>query len=272
MIDGALDIAIMVIMAYFLLRGALRGLVKEVVAIVGLLVAFWLAGIYGPVGAEHLITFDENQTTREVISFLVIFLVIYFIIGLISIFADKIVKITLTPMGSSLLGAVAGCLKGILMCAVLLMAAESFLKPDNPLFKNSAIWPVAKPVVNQVKAFVPENLRKLMNNPAAGVSGLLSNLGQQGTPDAASSQPFMRLQTLDWKSVQQVLISNPGAITPAWRDKLRGIDPSVGLTPEELQRFAADNKQLFELAPAPQSIIPAPPAVSTPNWAQPAGE
>ena len=48
---SALDIALTVILSYFLIRGVFRGLVKEVVGILGLAVAFWAASVYWLAGA-----------------------------------------------------------------------------------------------------------------------------------------------------------------------------------------------------------------------------
>ncbi|MDR1045087.1 MAG: CvpA family protein [Candidatus Adiutrix sp.] len=255
-----MDIALLVLLAYFLLRGLLRGVVKEVVAVLGLFVAFWVAGIYWPLGGEHLKPIFDLAGQRGVTSFILIFVVVYFLISLISIFVDKIVKLTISPVVSALLGMVAGVVKGILVCGILLAGAETFLKPTEKFFTESKIWPYLQPVTDQAKAWMPEALRAAMYSKNKTV-------GEQRGPGQPEPLKFLSLDSVDWKSIQNLLNSNPELISPAWRDKLRNISGPEGLSAEDLKRFISDNPNLFVQPPAP-----AGPAGTAPSWPQPAND
>ena len=160
---SALDIALTVILSYFLIRGIFRGLVKEVVGILGLFVAFWAASIYWSAGAEQLkVILDISADRRGVLSFIIIFSIVYFLVGLMSIFIDKIVKLTITPLCSGLVGGALGVLKGSVLCVILLAAPTIFLKPDNVFYSDSVIWPNVYPWCVEVKTWFPDSLRKLM--------------------------------------------------------------------------------------------------------------
>ncbi len=261
MFEGGLDIAWSVIMAYFFLRGIFRGVVKEVVALLGLFVAFWVAGVNWPLGAEHLKSIFDVPGQRGITSFIVIFLVVYFLISLISLFVDKIVKLTISPPMSALLGAVAGSVKGLLVCAILLTGAESFIRPGEKFFTESKVWPHIQPVANQAKAWMPEDLRASLG--ANRLSSLVGNLGENASQTARAINQSIQdsLSEIDWSFIQNLMTENPQTISPAWRDKLRNIREGSDLSQEDLKRFISDHPALF-----------AKPNASAPSWPQPASE
>ena len=260
MIEGGLDIALLVILGYFLLRGLFRGVVKEVVAVLGLFVAFWVASVYWPLGDQHLRAIFDVPGQRGVTSFILIFAVVYFLISVISIFMDKIVKLTISPVLSSLLGAVVGLIKGILVCSILLLGAETFLKPTEKFFTTSKIWPYMQPVTNQARGLMPEALRLVMNAKRS-----LPVIGETRSADDTVAPPPSMAQ-VDWNTIKNILATRPEAISQAWRDKLRNIPSGEALSPEDLKRFISEHPNLFATAPA------SPAGAAAPSWPQPAIE
>ncbi len=256
MINGGLDIALAVIMGYFFLRGIFRGVVKEVVAVLGFFVAFWVASQYWPLGEEHLKAIFDLPGQRGAVSFILVFLVVYFLISIISIFVDKIVKLTISPLASALLGAVVGVLKGVLVCAIILMGVQTFLGPNEKFFTNSKLWPYFEPVTNQARAWMPEALRGLMN-----MKKNLPIIGDE-RPEAPALPALPGLDAVDWKSIQDILASRPEAVSSAWRDKLRGLSGGESLSREDINRFVSDHPELF----SGQGSAPA----AAPSWPQPA--
>jgi membrane protein required for colicin V production len=268
MFEGGLDIALLVILGYFLLRGLFRGVVKEVVAVLGLFVAFWVAGVYWDLAEMHLKPIFDMRGQRGISAFIIIFTVVYFFTGLISIFVDHIVKVTISPVVSGLLGAVVGVIKGILVCGILMSGAQVFLKPNEPFFTTSQFWPYLKPVTAQAMAWMPEGLQRALT--AKAVPEPLS--GGAGRPGPGPA-PTVALDAVDWKNIQDILKNNPEAILPAWRSKIQNLSGGEALSPEELKRFISDHPNLFYRAPLPPGQKPAPtPAGTAPTWPQPATE
>ena len=261
MIEGGLDIALLVILGYFFLRGLFRGVVKEVVAVLGLGVAFWVAGLYWPLGEMHLKPIFDMPGQRGISSFIIIFMVVYFLIGIISIFVDKVVRLTISPVISGLLGAVVGVIKGILVCGVLMAGAQVFLKPNEPFFTTSQLWPHLRPVTAQALAWMPEGLQRALT---------AKKVGPESRSGGVPALPAIG-QEVDWKTIQDIMKNNPEAISPPWRDKLRGLSGGEALSPEEKKRFISDHPALFNRAPA-MPLSAAAPAENTPTWPQPANE
>ena len=268
MVEGGLDIALLVILGYFVLRGLFRGVVKEVVAVLGLFVAFWVASVYWPLGEMHLKPIFDMPGQRGISSFLIIFSVVYFFTSLISIFVDKIVNLTIGPVLSGLMGAVAGLIKGVLVCGILMSGALVFLKPSEPFFTTSRLWPYLKPVTNQAMAWMPEGLQRALTAKAASPPGAAPAARPPG-----EAAPAVAMDAVDWKNIQDILRNNPEGIRPAWRNKLQNLSGGEALSPEDLRRFISDHPDLFSKAPLPPGEKPAvAPAGPAPTWPQPAAE
>jgi membrane protein required for colicin V production len=263
MIEGGLDIALLVILGYFALRGLFRGVVKEVVAVLGLFVAFWVASLYWTLAEVHLKPIFDMPGQRGISGFIIIFAVVYFFTSLISIFVDKIVKLTISPLVSGLLGIVAGVIKGALVCGILMSAAQVFMKPNEPFFTTSQLWPYLRPVTAQALAWRPEGLQraltaKAVTEPRPGAAG------RPGTPPATAQD------AVAWNNIQEVMRNAPEAIQPNWRDRLQHLGGVENLSTEELKRFISDHPSLF-----PQSTLPPdqrPAGAAAPTWPQPANE
>lgn len=266
-----LDMALIIIMGYFLLRGIFRGVVKEIVAVLGVFVAFWVASLYWPMGDEHLKPIFDLPSHRGMVSFTMIFVVVYFLIGVISIFVDKIVKITISPIVSALLGALVGAGKGILVCAVLLAGAGAFIKPTDEFFTESKLWPHLAPVTQQAKAWLPEALKLAME--AKRMLPPVSSRYQPKNDSGGdiSTPPNVKME-IDWPAVKNLLATKPGEIIPAWRDKIRSVPSGQALSEEDIKKFMADHPNLFNPAPGAPAGTTAEeaPGASPPNWPQPA--
>ncbi|MDR2140676.1 MAG: CvpA family protein [Deltaproteobacteria bacterium] len=258
---SALDIALTVILAYFFIRGVFRGLVKEIVGILGLFVAFWAASSYWSIGSEQLTPLTDNSTFRGVLSFMIIYMVIYFLIGLISIFVDKIVKMTITPFVSGLFGAFLGALKGVILCGIILAATTAFVRPDQAFYTESTVWPIIQPLTTQVKAWIPTALRQLMSPREA--SRVLR-------PETALTQTVPA--PTDFQSLKRILSDHGSLISQGWKEKFSNLTGPETLDPEDLKRFIRDHPNLFAVTPIPQPAPRPSPVPPSPSWPSPAQE
>lgn len=273
--ERGLDIALLIIMAYFFLRGIFRGVVKEIVAVLGVFVAFWVASIYWPLGEEHLKVIFDSAGHRGIVSFTLIFVVVYFLIGIISIFVDKIVKITISPIVSALLGAAVGVVKGVLVCAVLMNLPLVFIKPDEKFFTASELWPHLKPITEKSRELLPAALSKIMDSPRTlpNVSDRYRPAQTTGGSGGAAATASSEAPKVDWPAIKNLLATRPGEISQAWRDKIRSVPNGQSLSQEDISRFVADHPSLFSRAPAsPAGTSIEVLDASPPTWPQPASE
>ncbi|MEW5724474.1 MAG: CvpA family protein [Thermodesulfobacteriota bacterium] len=162
---NGLDIAIIIVLFFFFLRGIFRGFIKEIIGIIGLALGFFLANKYYPALADQLKPFIQHASYRQAIGFQVVFLVAFFIISLVGLLLDKLVKLTISAVSNGIFGAVIGLVKGVVLSAIILMATTAFIRPDASFFKDSATWPYMRELTESFRKMVPEDLQQALANP-----------------------------------------------------------------------------------------------------------
>lgn len=160
MIMNGFDIAAAIVLSFFLIKGIIRGFIKEIASIFGLVISFALASLFYSSGADLLDSFIKTTSYRDVLGFLLVFLVAYVILAVIGLIMDKVIKMTISKPLDIIMGSLVGLLKGIFLAALLLLVVSAFVAPDEPLLKDSQSRPLLLPVADNMKKLTPDNLRK----------------------------------------------------------------------------------------------------------------
>ena len=150
-----LDIFIIIVIAYCLIRGIFRGLIKEVSAIIGVFAGFYAAYTYYPVVAKLLSPWISNTAYLNILSFLIIFCLLFILISIVGIIIKYILKVAFLGWVDRICGAGFGFVKGILIVSIVLMTLTAFLKKGSPLIKDSLLAPHV--------SMVSENLAKVVS-------------------------------------------------------------------------------------------------------------
>lgn len=161
---NGLDIALFVVLFFFFVRGIFRGFVKEFTSIVGVAAGFLLASRFYPAAADALKPVVQNAAYRQALGFQVMFLGIFFLVSLLGVVMDRLIKLTITNVANSLAGAALATAKGLVISAVVLMAATAFITPDSKFFKESASWPYMRTFSQKLKEYVPDDLQKALKD------------------------------------------------------------------------------------------------------------
>ncbi len=118
---GLVDILILVILGVFLLKGLLRGFLKEVCSLLGLvcggLLAFYL---HVPLSQWFLGMFHWPSQLCVTISFLLIFLLTVVVFGALGYLLNRFAKITLMTGLNRILGALFGFVQGVVLLSLIL--------------------------------------------------------------------------------------------------------------------------------------------------------
>ena len=80
-----LDIVMIIILCFCLIRGGFRGLIKELSSIMGVFLGFYGAYTYYPVVAKWLSRWISNEGYGNILSFLIIFCVVFLLISILGI-------------------------------------------------------------------------------------------------------------------------------------------------------------------------------------------
>ena len=145
-----------------MLLGALRGLVYEVLSVLGWAVSFYAAQYFAPQVASWLPLQSSSETVRYAAAFVLVFVASLFAAGLIAFLGKKLIAaIGLRPVDRTM-GAAFGVLRGV----ILLLAAAVVM--DLTALKNSVWWqeskgaPLLTATLKGLKPALPEQFAKYL--------------------------------------------------------------------------------------------------------------
>jgi len=132
-----LDTVFAVILGYCLIRGVFRGLIKELSSIVGVMGGFYAAYSYYPHLAKYLANWVSNTGYQRIISFLMIFILVFLVVSFVGMVIKYLMNITYLGWTDRVCGLIFGSLKGILILSVLLLVLTTFLPKNAAIVKQS---------------------------------------------------------------------------------------------------------------------------------------
>lgn len=156
---NALDIAVIVILAFFILKGLFRGFIKEVLSILGLVLAFFAATQYYDRLALELTPYLGNPSWRNVTSFVLVFFGVYLAVGLIGLVLDRLVTLTLAKPLNMLAGALVGLVKGAFLSTLIFFVVAAFVSASSPLLTTSLTWPYFKLISRAIAQATPSDIK-----------------------------------------------------------------------------------------------------------------
>jgi membrane protein required for colicin V production len=157
---NAFDIIVGVILAYSLIRGLFRGLVKEASSIIGVLGGFFAAYSFYGLLAGYLSGVVSNPAYRNLLAFLTIFCAVVVLVNVLAIIIKYLLKIVFLGWLDRLGGVVFGFIKGALIVAVLFLALTAFLPKGTPLIKDSLTAPYVSLVSERLATVVASDVKR----------------------------------------------------------------------------------------------------------------
>jgi membrane protein required for colicin V production len=138
------DIAILAVLAGFLLKGVLRGLLKELCSLLGLVVGTLLAlHFYVPLAETMAATFRLPKALCAVITFTLLFLAAVLVFWGLGFLLTRVAKLTLLGGMNRVAGGFFGLAEAVLLLAVILYVLSSggLPKAMQPAFKRAQLVP-----------------------------------------------------------------------------------------------------------------------------------
>lgn len=156
------DLSLAIIWLFFVVRGYMRGLVKEAGSLAAIVTAFYLAGAYHKQLAPNLTEYISGNYAGTA-AYLLIFTVTLLGVWFVALAISGIVKITMTQWADRFFGGGFGLAKGVILTAVLLFLLR-LAAPDPDFLKGSLLVPVldkmSTKLVNYIPPDINEKLRK----------------------------------------------------------------------------------------------------------------
>jgi membrane protein required for colicin V production len=142
-------------------RGILRGAISQLFGIAGVLGGFLLAAHSCESVARQLSTTFPGLPGAAPVSFMVIFLLTWFCVGVAGYWTGKLLRRTGLGFLDRLVGSAVGMGKALVL-AIIVIALLTFLQaPKSPLLTQSYLTPYVQQAAELLLKATPENLQKL---------------------------------------------------------------------------------------------------------------
>jgi membrane protein required for colicin V production len=155
-----IDIAVLVVVGISVLIGVLRGLVREVLALVAWVGAFLLANLLAPDAAKLLPQTMASEEILLLVSFVVVFIVALVGLSVLAIIGSKVVKVVGLGPADRVVGGFFGLTRGVLIVMILVLLAGLTSLPRQPMWRNAALSGPLEACAGYVKGWLPADLSK----------------------------------------------------------------------------------------------------------------
>lgn len=151
-----IDYAIIAILIISIGIGVVRGAVREVLNVVGWVLAFILSHAFAPNLAAYFSDWAAEPVVRLVVAWVAIFMLVLVVVGMIaSLLTELMRKLGLGGLDRGVGGAV-GLLRGALLLVALTLAAGLTKLPQTNVWREAAMTPMLEIAALYSRAVLPD--------------------------------------------------------------------------------------------------------------------
>ncbi len=153
-----LDVAFLVVLGFFAVRGLFRGLVEEIAGIVGVVGAFWVANQYSTEIAPFMSSFITDESWLGVACYVLVFLGVLIAVSLAARLIKRILDVSFVGWLDHAGGAAVGFIKGLFVCCIVLAVLQEFLSSAT-FVTESRVAPYLSQAADAIQTFLPEQFK-----------------------------------------------------------------------------------------------------------------
>ena len=161
---AAIDWILVAVLAASMLLGAWRGLVYEVLSVMGWIAAFVLAQWFAPDVAEKLPMQNSGETLRYAAAFVLVFIVSVFVAGLISALMKKIISVVGLRPVDRILGATFGLFRGLILLLAFSVVVHTTALQESDWWLESQGGPMLMKLLKGLRPMLPEKFGAYLPN------------------------------------------------------------------------------------------------------------
>ena len=152
------DYLVLFILISSVVISTMRGLVKEILSLVGWVAAFIVANAFGAKLAPMLPSVIPGEALRLIVAFIALFLGVRVLMGLLALAIGALIEASGLSLADRGLGGLFGLGRGIVivLAGVILCGMTSI--PQQAFWKNALLSPMAETGARTVKPFLPAAL------------------------------------------------------------------------------------------------------------------
>ena len=165
---NVVDLAIIAIILVSLGVGLFRGFVHEMLSLAAWGVALWVAYGYAHAGGVYLEPYIAQPPLPVVAAFAVIFVVVLIAASILGYLLSRLLPLGISGVGR-FLGMLFGAARGVVVVALLLLAATFMDMTSQPWWEESMLMHYFVPVADGLRALMPEDMTVYFRPPAEPV-------------------------------------------------------------------------------------------------------
>jgi membrane protein required for colicin V production len=151
-----IDYLLIALVACSFVAGLMRGLLREVIALVTWITAVWVAWHYADLVESHLGGALASESVRTWAARALIFVVIVMVGGVIGLLVSHLVRLSIFSGTDRSVGGLFGLLRGLVMAGLFVMLCHAVRLEGEPWWHRSLLVPYAEHAANVLRAMVGE--------------------------------------------------------------------------------------------------------------------
>ena len=154
------DYAVIAIVGLSVVVSMMRGAVKEMLAILGWIAAFYVAKAYSPLLATFLPEGIPTEALKTLIAFVILLIAVLFLNGLITMAISSVISKVGLGWINRFLGMLFGFAKGLLISCVLVLLAGLTSLPKEQMWTDAVLSEPLEMLVKSALPWLPESVSK----------------------------------------------------------------------------------------------------------------
>jgi len=155
------DIVIIAVILLSAVIGLFRGLVREILSLLGWIVAIWVAWVFAPRLAGLFAGFISSTEVQQAAAFILLFLVILVLIAILAHYISKVISASALKTTDRSLGMLFGALRGVLLVALVAILLQTTFLAKEQWWLGSALKNYFIQIAWQVISVLPPEVGEM---------------------------------------------------------------------------------------------------------------
>jgi len=164
-----LDYIIIILMVFLIIRGVMRGFIREIFSLAGIVLGIWLAVLFQPQATEFIRPYLPDGKYLPLLSVVGLFAVIFITFNIAGWAVGLLFKKAFLGWFDRILGACFAVVKGIVIIYVAMVFLTFFVPEKTPLIAGSRLTPlIIRSYQSMVHLISPDYYRNLQKKILGG--------------------------------------------------------------------------------------------------------
>lgn len=202
-----LDYTIIIIVGLSAVISLIRGFIREALSLASWIIAFWIGLTFAKNLSPLLQPYIHSDSLRYGLSFFILFVATLILGAFVNFLITHLVEKTGLSGTDRLLGVVFGFARGVLLVAIILLAARMTSFPQDAVWQQSRLVPTLAPVETWLAQYIPKDIKQnAISNKSALSNAFNSKVEKTETAvirKATTDSKMMHQQQHPQQPVQQ---------------------------------------------------------------------